>query len=172
MTRIGFAAALGYIATIIAANWMIVHVGMVHSAFWFGPMAPAGVYAAGFAFTFRDVVQHTLGREAAIVAIVAGGAFSYFVSPTFAVWSSIAFLVSELLDMAVFTPLEGKTFVGAVVASNTVGLAADSVIFLLGAFGSLEFLPGQIVGKILMTALAVPLVITVRRRVAVLPRYA
>lgn len=75
----------------------------------------------------------------------------------------MAFLVSELLDMAVYTPLAGRTWIGAVALSNTVGLVADSVIFLLGAFGSLQFLPGQVLGKAYMTVLAV-LVLTAGRR--------
>jgi uncharacterized PurR-regulated membrane protein YhhQ (DUF165 family) len=161
MRRIGLVAALGYIATIFAANWLIVHVGLVPVGF--GLMAPAGVYAAGLALTFRDILQRTLGREATILAILAGGALSYIVSPSFALWSSIAFLASELLDMAVYTPLERRTWIGAIVLSNTVGLAADSVIFLLGAFGSLEFLPGQMVGKAWMTLLAVVLLAGGRR---------
>jgi uncharacterized PurR-regulated membrane protein YhhQ (DUF165 family) len=65
--------------------------------------------------------------------------------------------------MAVYTPLERRTWIGAIVLSNTVGLAADSVIFLLGAFGSLEFLPGQMVGKAWMTLLAVVLLAGGRR---------
>jgi uncharacterized PurR-regulated membrane protein YhhQ (DUF165 family) len=161
--RIGLVAALGYVLTIFAANWLIQHVGPVSVGF--GLMASAGVYAAGLAFTLRDVLQRTLGREATILAILVGGALSYLVSPSFALWSSTAFLVSEFLDMAVYTPLERRTWIGAVVLSNTVGLAADSVIFLLGVFGSLEFLPGQIVGKAWMTGLAILLLAGGRRAV-------
>jgi hypothetical protein len=47
----------------------------------FGLMAPAGVYAAGVAFTLRDVVQRALGRHAAVLAILAGAGASYLISP-------------------------------------------------------------------------------------------
>jgi hypothetical protein len=35
----------------------------------------------------------------------------------------------------------------ALIASNAVGLVVDSAIFLSLAFGSLDYLPGQVVGK-------------------------
>jgi hypothetical protein len=149
MGRIGWVAALGYVLTIFAANWLIQHVGPVGVGF--GLMAPAGVYAAGLAFTLRDVVQVTLGRLATVLAILIGAALSYLVSPAFAVASATAFLFSELADFAVYTPLERRSWLGAVTLSNTVGLLVDSVLFLWLAFGSLAFLPGQLVGKAWMT---------------------
>lgn len=162
MNRIGLAAAAGYIATIFAANWLIVHVGIVPVGF--GLMAPAGVYAVGVAFTLRDIVQRTLGREATILAILVGAGLSYLVSPAFAAASAAAFLLSELADFAVYTPLERRSWLGAVALSNTVGLVIDSVLFLWLAFGSLQFLPGQIVGKAEMTLLAVVLLAVIRPR--------
>jgi queuosine precursor transporter len=51
--------------------------------------------------------------------------------------------------------------------SNTAGLVLDSVVFLWLAFGSLEFLAGQLVGKATMTLVALPLLVVARR--AVLP---
>jgi uncharacterized PurR-regulated membrane protein YhhQ (DUF165 family) len=161
--RIGLVAALGYVLTIFAANWLIQHVGPVSVGF--GLMAPAGVYAAGLAFTLRDVVQVTLGRSATVLAILIGAGLSYLVSPAFAVASATAFLFSELADFAVYTPLERRSWLGAVTLSNTVGLAVDSVLFLWLAFGSLAFLPGQIVGKAWMTGLAILLLAGGRRAV-------
>ncbi len=52
----------------------------------------------------------------------------------------------------------------AVVASALTGLVVDSIVFLWLAFGSLEFLTGQIVGKTWMVLLSVPLVAYLRRR--------
>jgi len=45
-----------------------------------------------------------------------------------------------------------------------VGLVVDSVVFLWLAFGSLEFLLGQIVGKTWMVLLSMPCVGWLRRR--------
>lgn len=155
---------IGYIAVIILANWAISTFGLVPVGF--GLVAPAGVYFAGLAFTLRDLVQDRLGRTWTVAAIVAGAAVSGLVSPQLALASGLAFLVSELADFAVYTPLRQRNWLLAVGLSNTVGLVADSVLFLALAFGSLDFLPGQIVGKGWMTLLAVGLLWTVRRRLA------
>lgn len=144
---------LGYIATIFAANWAIATFGVVPVGF--GLEAPAGVYFAGLAFTFRDLVHERFGRGWTLVAIIAGAALSVLVSPQFALASGGAFLFSELADFAVYTPLRRRHWLGAVVASNAVGLVVDSALFLGLAFGSLAFLPGQVVGKAWMTLLAI-----------------
>jgi uncharacterized PurR-regulated membrane protein YhhQ (DUF165 family) len=51
-----------------------------------------------------------------------------------------------------------------VVASSAVGLVVDSIIFLWLAFGSLEFLAGQVAGKAWMVLLSIPFVMVLRRR--------
>jgi uncharacterized PurR-regulated membrane protein YhhQ (DUF165 family) len=126
-------------------------------------MAPAGVYFAGLAFSLRDALQETLGRRWVIVAIVLGALISAGLSAQLALASGLAFLFSELADFAVYTPLRRRSWLGAVVASNTVGVIVDSALFLWLAFGSLEFLAGQIVGKLWMTGLAVALIFAWRR---------
>jgi uncharacterized PurR-regulated membrane protein YhhQ (DUF165 family) len=78
--------------------------------------------------------------------------------------SAAAFLLSEFADFAVYTPLARRRLVAAVVASSVVGLVVDSVVFLWLAFGSLEFLAGQIVGKSWMVLIAIPFVAYLRRR--------
>ena len=50
------------------------------------------------------------------------------------------------------------------VASSFVGLVVDSIVFLWLAFGSLEFLAGQVVGKAWMVLLSIPFVAWLRRR--------
>ena len=77
--------------------------------------------------------------------------------------STAAFLVSELADFAVYTPLQARGLVLAVLASSLVGLVVDSVLFLWLAFGSLDFLAGQIVGKIWMVRLALPFIHWLRK---------
>ncbi len=105
------------------------------------------------------------GVEFGIGAIVAGAAISAAFSPSSLVLASAAaFLLSEFADFAVYTPLARRRLVLAVVASSVVGLVVDSIMFLWLAFGSLDFLFGQIVGKLWMVLLAVPLVAYLRRR--------
>ena len=78
--------------------------------------------------------------------------------------SAVAFLLSEFADLAVYTPLARRRLVAAVVASSLVGLVVDSIVFLWLAFGSLEFLAGQVVGKAWMVLLSIPFVAWLRRR--------
>ncbi len=52
----------------------------------------------------------------------------------------------------------------AVLASSAVGLVVDSVVFLYLAFGSLEFLLGQVLGKGWMVLAALPFIAWLRRR--------
>lgn len=150
-----------YVGTIIAANWSITTFGLVPVGF--GLIAPAGVYFAGLAFWLRDIVQDTIGKRASVAAVVVGAALSAFLSPALALASGVAFLVSELADLAVYTPLRRRNLYAAVAASNIVGLVVDSVLFLLLAFGSLDFLAGQVVGKAWMTCLALVLIVAWRK---------
>lgn len=150
-----------YIGTVVAANWALLTFGLVPVGF--GLLAPAGVLFAGLAFTFRDLCQESLGRRWTVGGVVAGAALSAVLSPQLALASGVAFLLSEGADLLVYTPLRRRHFLGAVAASNTVGLVLDSALFLGLAFGSLAFLPGQIVGKAWMTLAAVGVLWVVRR---------
>jgi uncharacterized PurR-regulated membrane protein YhhQ (DUF165 family) len=78
--------------------------------------------------------------------------------------STVAFLLSEFADFAVFTPLQKRGLILAVLLSSFVGLVADSIIFLWLAFGSLDYLLGQIVGKTWMVLLTLPAIEWLRRR--------
>jgi uncharacterized PurR-regulated membrane protein YhhQ (DUF165 family) len=153
MNRTGIVAFTGFIITVWVANLLVQHYGIVPVGF--GLQAPAGVYIVGIAFTLRDLTHRLLGAWWAVAAILIGATLSIVISPTFALASGVAFLFSELADLTVYTPLQGRTWLGAVVLSNTAGLLVDSWLFLTLAFGSLEFLPGQIVGKAWMTLAAV-----------------
>jgi len=163
----GWCAAVGLVATVVCANaaldrWGIVPIG-------FGLMAPAGVYFAGLAFGLRDVVHETIGRWPVLACIAVGGAVSYFASPTFAVASAAAFLFAELADFLVYDRLRERQWHAAVVCSNIVGAVIDSAIFLWLAFGSLDHMFGQVVGKSYMIALALPLVWLARSRYRPVP---
>jgi queuosine precursor transporter len=161
-----------YCLTIPAANWMIGHVGTVcvpHGPCLVpvapGIIAPSGVLMVGAALVLRDLVQRRLGVEFGIGAIIAGAAISAGLAPpSLVIASAAAFLLSEFADFAVYTPLARRRLVAAVVASSVVGLIVDSIVFLWLAFGSMEFLIGQIIGKLWMVLLAVPLVSYLRRR--------
>lgn len=158
--------------TIPAANWMLGHVGTVCVPggpclvpVWPGIDAPSGVLMIGLALVLRDIVQRRLGPFAGLAAIAVGTLISALLAPPAIVLASVAaFTLSELADFAVYTPLQRRRFVTAVVASGMAGLVVDSIVFLHLAFGSLDFLAGQILGKAWMILLALPLMHLLRRR--------
>jgi hypothetical protein len=82
--------------------------------------------------------------------------------------SLAAFAVSETLDNSLGAWLRGRAHDAVrVVVTNAVSAPLDSVVFLLVAFGSLEFIEGQIVVKYAATvAFGLPLVLALRRFVA------
>lgn len=161
----GIALIAAFTLTVPLANWMIGNVGTVCVPD--GPclvpvapglLAPSGVLVAGLAFVLRDFVQQRLGAIWAIAAIIAGAAISATIAPpALVIASTAAFLVSELADMAVFTPLRRRGLLLAVFTSSIVGLFVDTLIFLQLAFGSTDLMWGQVVGKGWMVVLALPL---------------
>jgi len=170
--REGFAFLAAFAACIPLANFMIEHVGTVCVPQ--GPClipvapgltAPSGVLLVGLALVLRDLVQRRLGLPWAVAALAIGAVLSAtFAPPTLVAASAAAFLLSEIADLLVFTPLQRRGLVTAAVASSAVGLVVDSVLFLGLAFGSLEFLAGQVIGKALMVVLVLPVLAWVRAR--------
>lgn len=178
---------VGFIASIWFANWLLTHWGTVRfpGGPWLIPVwpgeltssggtiyAPSGVIAIGLSFTLRDLVQRRLGVVMALIAIMIGAVLSATLDPTLALASGVAFLLAESLDLFVYTPLQRRHLIGAVVASNVVGMVVDSIVFLSIAFSSLSLLEGQVIGKAWMTLVAVPVVYGIRvwdRRRGVLP---
>tara|TARA_R100000315_G_C5216450_1_gene129351 strand:+ start:35 stop:541 length:507 start_codon:yes stop_codon:yes gene_type:complete len=150
-----------FISTVVGANWALATFGIVPIGF--GLTAPAGVFAAGLAFSVRDWMHEVGGRRWVLVAIFLGAFLSWCIEPTFAIASGLAFACSELLDFAIYTPLRRRGWIPAVLASNAAGMVADSALFLSLAFGSLQFIEGQLVGKAYMTIIAIAIVFVFRR---------
>jgi uncharacterized PurR-regulated membrane protein YhhQ (DUF165 family) len=168
---------VGFIVSIWLANWLLTHWGTVGfgDGPWLIPVwpgeftpsgnpvyAPSGVLAIGIGFTLRDLVQRRLGVKVVVVAVVVGALLSAALDTSLALASGMALLIAEMLDLFVYTPLQRRSLIGAVVASNIVGIVVDSVVFLTIAFGSLALLEGQIIGKALMTLVAIPFVYAIR----------
>ncbi len=168
---VGWAALAAFLLCVPLANWLVQHAGTVCVPD--GPclvpvapglMAPSGVLTVGAALVLRDVVQRCLGVVWGVGAIIVGAALSAGIAPASLVLASgAAFLLSEAADFAIYTPLQRRGLVRAVVASSVVGLVVDSLVFLMLAFGSLAFLPGQVVGKLWAVLLSVPLIRLLRR---------
>lgn len=175
MTRrpIPWVAAGGYLLTIPAANWMLGHVGTQFAPdgphvlpVGFGLSAPSGVLVIGLALVLRDYVQDTLGRLVVLACVLVGAALSLFLAPpALAIASGVAFGLGELADFAVYSPLRKRHLYLAVLASGAVGAIVDSAVFLWLAFSSLDFLAGNVLGKVWMSLLALPIVWGVKRAV-------
>ena len=173
---VGWAALVCFLGLIPLANWMILHIGTVCPPG--GPcllpvapgiLAPSGVITVGAALVLRDVVQRCLGAPWSLGAIAAGTLLSALVAPAaLVVASGTAFALSEVADFAVYTPLQRRRLVLAVIASACVGLTINFIVFLTLAFGSLQFLAGQIIGKLWAVVVSIP-PIRLLRRVAPAP---
>jgi queuosine precursor transporter len=167
----GFGFLVAFASCVPLANWLIENVGHCLPG---GPCvvpvapgltAPSGVLVAGAALVLRDLVQRRLGFLWGAAAIAIGAALSaLFAPPALVIASTAAFVFSETADLAVYTPLQKKGLIAAAVASSVVGLAIDSIVFLFLAFGTLTFLPGQIVGKLWMVLAFLPILRWLRER--------
>jgi queuosine precursor transporter len=163
-----------YAAAIILSNVLINHIGIsvpgtsVHILpVGFGLYAPSGVWAAAVSFPARDYVQRLGGRSWGVVAILLGGLVSWFVSdPRIAVASAATYLISESVDMLVYTPLQRRFFTTAVLASGLAAVVIDSVVFLhlAGIPAPAQVVAGLILGKIWVILAAGPVTYLLRKR--------
>jgi uncharacterized PurR-regulated membrane protein YhhQ (DUF165 family) len=138
---------LGYIASIVLANVATSKLGLVTVV---GLTVTAGTFLAGAALVLRDGVQNASGKRIVMFAIAVGALVSAATSsPALAVASGLAFLVSEFVDFAVYTPLRERSLSAAVIASSVAAAPVDTVLFLhLAGFGvTAQAVAGQFVIK-------------------------
>lgn len=160
-----------FAATIPAANWLIGNVGSFCVPngpclipVGFGLMAPSGVLMIGLALVLRDWLHELAGWKWSVVAVVVGAGMSLLFSPpAIAIASAVAFLFAEMADLAVYAKLRERSKPVAVMASQIVGAALDSALFVWIAFGSLDFSAGTTIAKIYAGAI-VALILWVRQR--------
>ncbi|MGW5051357.1 VUT family protein [Actinokineospora sp. NPDC004072] len=139
-----------FAGTVLAANLAVSWWGLIPVGF--GLAAPAGTFAAGLALIVRDELQARAGWQWALAAVVTGGVLSAVLAgPQLAVASAVAFTVSELVDMAVYSHLGGLR---GRLLSNAIGAPIDTVVFLwlsgLGVAG--PAVGGQVLVKVLYLA--------------------
>ena len=132
-----------YIGLIVLVNYAFTVVPLIELPD--GTKWPPVALLVGFVFVARDFAQREIGHKV-LLAMLAGVALSYVMADPFvATASAAAFLVSELVDWAVYTftkrPLSQR-----VLLSSLFGAPLDSVVFL-GIVGIL--IPA---GAIAMTA--------------------
>ncbi len=161
---------------------------------WTGDAAPGGAVLIGVSLALIELAHHTAptrreGWINAQVMVAAGFVASGLLAGWIAIvdawrpafpgqgfgeladtWrivagSLAAFAVSETVDNALGAGLRDRVADPLrVVATNAVSVPLDTLVFLLVAFGSLEFFAGQIEAKLAATiALGIPLVLVIRR---------
>lgn len=139
---------------------------------WFdlGHVLTFGAFAYPFAFLVNDLTNRRFGPQAARHVVYAGFITGLVVSwwlasPRIAIASGTAFLLAQLLDIAVFGPLRRKTWWKAPLAAAISGSVLDTLIFFSMAFAVpfafLDLWTGQPDGSIAASAslfgLAVPI---------------
>jgi uncharacterized PurR-regulated membrane protein YhhQ (DUF165 family) len=115
-----------YVASVLLVNAMFILLPPFSVA---GVTLTWGSLVVGVTFILRDYAQREIGHRV-LWATLAGTAITALMSPQLAFASGAAFLLSELLDWAVFSRWPGS-FRARVVASSLVGAPADSVVFTL-----------------------------------------
>lgn len=148
-----YALSLAFVGLAVFANWLASKyvVGVPFTS----DVAPAGVFCIGAALVLRDWIQQLAGLWWTLALVAIGGAASYLVGEAagwtslqkIAVASLVAFIVSETIEAAVFTPLRNRNLTAGVLASGMIGNALDSWLFLTLAFGSTAFFWGNFIGK-------------------------
>ena len=157
-----------FLSMIPAANYTLLHIGTscpIHQPcvipVWFMPItyAPSGVLFAGLAFVLRDILQRLGGLYLAIFAVVLGTLLSYkYVNPTLALAGCSAYFLSETADTVVYSILQKYNLIIAILFSAIIGLIIDSLVFLHLAFHSYQFISGQIIGKLWMVLISIPVI--------------
>ncbi len=139
-----------YVVLIVAVNYAFIVVPLVKLPD--GTMWPPVALLVGFVFVARDFAQREVGHKV-LLAMLVGVGISYFMAnPFVATASAVAFLVSELVDWAVYTftkrplsqrvllssllgaPVDSAVFLGMLSLLSPVGIVAMSVSKLIGAF--------------------------------------
>ena len=139
-----------YFALIVAVNYAFTVVPLVKLPD--GTMWPPVALLVGLVFVARDFAQREAGHKV-LLAMLVGMVISYFMaSPFVATASAAAFLISELVDWAVYTytkrplsqrilfssllgaPVDSAVFLGLLSLLSPVGIAAMTASKLVGAF--------------------------------------
>jgi len=125
----------------------------------FGLVVPAGVFAIALVFTLRDGIHERWGKGGAYRLIAAASLMSWglavltgnAVLGRVTLASVLAFAINEALDTEIYHMLRRKSKPIAILGSNAVSAAVDSVLFIAVAFGWLwPLIVGQYVVKMLI----------------------
>ncbi len=143
MTRIYLPGILAMAAIVVASNILV--------QFLFGQWLTWGAFTYPLAFLVTDVMNRVYGAQAArrvvLVGFVVGlvcsligtqimGEYGPLVTWRIALGSGLAFLIAQLLDVAVFDRLRGGKWWRAPLVSTLLGSSLDTAIFFTIAFSA------------------------------------
>ncbi|MCW8915345.1 MAG: preQ0 transporter [Magnetovibrio sp.] len=118
-----------YIMLIVAVNYGFSVVPPIE--LFGGEMWPPMSLVVGFVFIVRDFAQREIGHRI-LWAMAVGVGLSYVMADPFvAMWSAIAFLISELADWAVYS-FTKRPMSERVIFSSLISAPVDSAVFLIG----------------------------------------
>jgi queuosine precursor transporter len=131
-----FVAAMA--AVVAASNFLVqfpfAHLGLQDLLTW-------GAFTYPVAFLVTDLTNRRFGPKAARRVVYAGFAIAvvlsvWLASPRIAIASGSAFLVAQLIDVAVFDRLRQARWWKAPLVSSVIGSVVDTVIFFSLAFAA------------------------------------
>lgn len=147
MTRAHLPGIIAMAAIVVASNILV--------QFLFGNWLTWGAFTYPLAFLVTDIMNRAYGAQAARRVVFAGflvgvacsligtqimGEYGPLVTLRIAAGSGIAFLVAQLLDVAIFSALRNGTWWRAPLASTLIGSTVDTALFFSIAFSaSLSF---------------------------------
>jgi len=150
------------IATGIAAMVAIVALSNYAVQFPINDWLTWGALTYPVAFLVTDLTNRRLGPQAARVVICVGFLLAVLLSiwlatPRIAIASGSAFLVAQLLDVAVFNRLRARVWWQAPLVSSTLGSIVDTLLFFSIAFAAtglpwITWALGDFAVKMAMTA--------------------
>lgn len=141
MTRSLLAGIIAMAAIVVASNILV--------QFLFGNWLTWGAFTYPFAFLVTDLMNRIHGADKARKVVFAGfvvgvicsligtqihGEFGPLVTIRIAIGSGIAFLIAQLVDVAVFSRLRAGAWWRAPLASTLIGSSLDTGLFFFIAF--------------------------------------
>ena len=148
MSRGLFTGVLAMAAVVVSSNILVQHL--------FGNWLTWGAFTYPIAFLVTDIMNRVYGVSAARKVVLAGflvgigcsfvgtqiiGEFGPLVTLRIAIGSGIAFLMAQLIDVAVFNRLREGAWWRAPLASTLIGSSIDTAFFFTISFSaSLIFL--------------------------------
>lgn len=143
MKKIHIFGILAMAAIVVASNILV--------QFLFGSWLTWGAFTYPFAFLVTDIMNRVYGVQAArrvvFVGFIVGvgcsligtqiiGEFGPLVTMRIAIGSGLAFLVAQLVDIAIFNRLRAGKWWRAPLASTLIGSSLDTAIFFSISFSA------------------------------------